>query len=419
VKQICGLLYRFHPTAEQADLLVRTFGCERWVVNRMIFERSRRWREEKKGMSYSEMSALLTEWKKDPQFAWLNEVSCVPLQQKLRHLETGYKKFFAWCRSRVGRKVGYPSFMKRRKRQSAEFTTSAFGWDGKVLTMAKSKEPLNLVWTQVFWGDPSTMTISLEPDGTWSVSLKVEVETSAADGGRDVIGIDMGLGNYTIDDQGNRTDAPKALRRSLDRLARAQRDHARKAKGGKNREKSRRKVARIHARVRRSRLDFLHKLSSRLIAENQVICVETLRASAMVRNRKLAMSISDAAWGEFVRQLEYKAEWYGREVVRISQWEPSTRKCSGCGHRMKDMNLSVRAWTCPSCGAAHDRDVNAAINIRVAGLAILAERRKACGVGVRRLVPKDETLPAKTGAEWLRRKQEGPTGIRCECKLAA
>jgi putative transposase len=385
----------------------------------MIAERSRRWREQKKGMSYAEMSALLTDWKKDPEFAWLNEVSCVPLQQKLRHLEGAFQKFFKCCRARAGRKVGYPSFMKKRKRQSAEFTTSAFGWDGKVLTMAKSKDPLKIVWTQVFWGDPSTMTISFDPDGTWWVSLKVEMETAAAEGGRDAVGVDMGLGNYTMDDRGNRTDAPKALRKSLDRLARAQRDHARKAKGGKNREKSRRKVARIHARVRRSRLDFLHKLSSRLIAENQVICIETLRASAMVRNRKLALSISDAAWGEFVRQLEYKAAWYGREVVKISQWEPSSKKCSKCGHRMEDMSLNVRVWTCPSCGTAHDRDVNAAINIRVAGLAILAGRRKACGADVRRLVRKDETQPAKTGAEWLRRKQEGPTGIRGECKLAA
>ncbi len=370
-------------------------------------------------MSYAEMSALLTEWKKDPEFAWLNEVSCVPLQQKLRHLEGAYQKFFKWCRARAGRRVGYPSFMKRRRRQSAEFTTSGFAWDGRTLTMAKSKEPLDLVWTQPFWGDPSTMTISLEPDGTWWVSLKVEVEAMAAEGGRDAIGVDMGLGNYTMDDLGNRTDAPKRLRRSLDRLARAQRDHARKVKGGKNREKSRRKVARIHARVRRSRLDFLHKLSTKLIAENQVICIETLRASAMVRNRRLALSISDAAWGEFVRQLEYKAAWYGREVVRISQWEPSTKKCSGCGHRLKELDLKIRVWTCPSCGAAHDRDVNAAINMRVAGLAILAERSKACGAGVGRLVPKDGTRPAKTGAEWLRRKQEGPMGIRGEWNLAA
>jgi putative transposase len=285
--------------------------------------------------------------------------------------------------------------------------------------MAKSKQPLNIVWTQPFWGNPTSMTIILEPDGTWWVSLKVEVETTAAEGGRDAIGIDLGLTNYVMDDQGNRTDAPKALKKSLHRLARAQRDHARKAKGGKNREKSRRKVARVHAHVRRSRLDFLHKLSSRLIAENQVICVETLRSSAMVRNRKLALSISDAAWGEFVRQLEYKAEWYGREVVKISQWEPSTKRCSCCGHRMTEMHLKVRAWTCPSCGVAHDRDVNAAINIRVAGLAILAERRKACGAGVGRVVRKDEMQPAKTGAEWLRRKQEGPLGILGERKLAA
>jgi putative transposase len=419
VKQICGLRYRFHPTAEQADLLIRTFGCERWVVNRMIAERSRRWREERKGMSYADMSALLTEWKKDLEFVWLNEVSCVPLQQKLRHLEGAFKRFFKWCRARAGRKVGYPSFMKRRDRQSAEFTSSAFGWDGRVLTMAKSKQAMDVVWTQVFWGDPSTMTISLEPDGTWWVSLKVDVETSAAEGGRDAIGIDMGLTSYVMDDLGTRVDAPKALRKSLDCLARAQKSHARKAKGGKNREKSRRKVARIHARVRRVRLDFLHKLSSKLIAENQVICVETLRASAMVKDRKLALSISDAAWGEFVRQLEYKAAWYGREVVKISQWEPSSKKCSCCGHRLKELDLKIRAWTCPSCGAAHDRDVNAAINIRVAGLAILAERSKACGADVRRVVRKEDTQPAKNGTEWLRRKQEGRTGVRGEWKLAA
>ena len=166
-------------------------------------------------------------------------------------------------------------------------------------------------------------------------------------------------------------------------------------------------------------MDFLHKLSSKLIAENQVICVETLRSSTMVRNRKLALSISDAAWGEFVRQLEYKAAWYGREVVKVSQWEPSSKRCSGCGHRMAEMPLNVRAWTCPSCGSFHDRDVNAAINIRVAGLAILAERRKACGADVRLVDRKVDEQSVKSGAEWLRRKQEGPLGIRGEWKLAA
>ena len=370
-------------------------------------------------MSYSDMSALLTQWKTLPEFAWLNEVSCVPLQQKLRHLEKGYQRFFKWCRTRKGPKFGHPHFMKKRDRQSAEFTTSAFGWDGRTLMMAKSKEPLDLVWTQPFWGDPSTMTISLEPDGTWWVSLKVEVETTAAEGGRDAIGIDLGLTNYVMDDQGNRTEAPKALRKSLDRLAKAQRSYARKAKGSRNRERSGRKVARIHARVRRSRFDFLHKLSSRLIAENQVICVETLRASAMVRNRRLALSISDAAWGEFVRQLEYKAAWYGREVVKVSQWQPSSKRCSCCGHRMAEMPLNVRVWTCPSCHAVHDRDVNAAVNIRVAGLAILAERRNACGADVRLDGHAVIQQPARNGAEWLRRKQEGPMGIRGEWKLAA
>ena len=398
---------------------MRTFGCERWVVNRMIEERSRRWREERRGMSYNDMSALLTEWKKLPEFSWLNDVSCVPLQQKLRHLEKGYQRFFKWCRNRKGPKIGHPRFMKRRDLQSAEFTASAFGWDGRTLTMAKSKEPLDLVWTQIFWGDPSTMTISREPDGSWWVSLRVEIEIPAAEGGRDAIGLDLGLTHYATDDLGNRVEAPKPLRKAQKRLAREQRRMARKRKGGKNREKQRRKVARIHARVRNVRSDFLHKLSTKLIAENQVICVETLRVAGMLKNRRLANSISDAAWREFVRQLEYKAEWYGRTVVRISQWEPSSKKCSHCGHRLKDLDLKVRVWTCPSCASVHDRDVNAAINIRAAGLAVLAQEQNACGADVSRKVRKGPPPSAKSGAEWLRRKQEGPAGIRREFILAA
>lgn len=419
VPHLAGLRYRLHLTAAQELLLVRTFGCIRWVVNRMISERQRRWREERKGMSYNDMSALLTKWKRDPEFAWLNEVSCVPLQQALRHLDKAYGKFFKWCRSRVGPKVGYPKFLRKHDNQSAEFTTSAFGWDGRTLTMAKSKQPLDLVWTQIFWGDPSTMTISREAHGTWWVSLLTEHDDQVLEGGRDAIGIDLGLVHYVIDDQGIKVDAPKPLKKALSKLAREQRRHARKAKGGKNREKARRKVARVHARVRRVRLDFLHKLSSRLIAENQVVCVETLRTAGMLKNRRLARAISDAAWGEFVRQLEYKADWHGRTVVKISQWEPSSKKCSCCGHRLKELDLKVRVWTCPACSAVHDRDINAAKNIRIAGLAILAERRNACGADVRRVDRKIAAQTAKSGADWLRWKQEGPLGIRGEWKLAA
>lgn len=419
VIQQVGLRHRLHPTPDQQDLLVRTFGCVRWVWNRVLEERIRRWRDEKRGMPYKVMSAYLTELKAMPEHAWLNEVSSVPLQQTLRHLDKAYRRFFDWCRKRKGRRVGFPRFALKTDRQSAEFTASAFGWDGRTLTMAKSKEPLDLVWTQIFWGDPSTMTISREPDGSWWVSLCVEIEIPAAEGGRDAIGLDLGLTHYATDDLGNRVEAPKPLRKAQKRLAREQRRMARKRKGGKNREKQRRKVARIHARVRNVRSDFLHKLSTKLIAENQVICVETLRVAGMLKNRRLAKSISDAAWREFVRQLEYKAEWYGRTVVRISQWEPSSKKCSHCGHRLKDLDLKVRIWTCPSCAAVHDRDVNAAINIRAAGLAVLAQEQNACGADVSRKVRKGPPPSAKSGAEWLRRKQEGPTGICSERRLAA
>lgn len=400
VSHAVGLRYRLYPTPEQQSLWVRTFGCVRWVVNRMIEERSRRWREERKSMSYKQMSALLTEWKKQPEFAWLGEVSCVPLQQALRHLDKAYRRFFEWCRERKGRKAGYPNFLRKIGRQSAEFTSSALSWNGKDLRLAKCKQPLDLVWTQIFWGDPSTVTVSLEPDGTWWTSLRVEMEVSEIDGGRDAVGIDLGLTDYLVDDLGNRTKPAQPLKKALAKLAKEQKRLERKKKGGKNREKARRKVARLHAKVRRIRLDFLHKLSSKLIAENQVICVETLKSAGMMKNRRLARSIADAAWNEFVRQLQYKAAWRDRTVVRISQWEPSSKKCSCCGHRLKELDLKVRMWTCPSCSAVHDRDVNAAINIRVAGLAILAERSNACGADVRR---GGHTVAAQSA-----RKQEGP-----------
>lgn len=419
VIQRMGLRYRLRPTSDQQELLVRTFGCVRWVWNRVLEERIRRWREERCGMSCKEMSAFLTQLKAMPEHAWLNEASSVPLQQTLRHLDRAYRRFFDWCRTRKGPKVGFPRFERKADRQSAEFTTSAFGWDGRTLIMAKSREPLDLVWTQVFWGDPSTMTISREPDGSWWVSLCVEMEVAAAEGGRDAIGFDLGLTHYATDDLGNKVEAPKPLRKALSKLAREQRRHARKAKGGKNREKQRRKVARVHARVRNVRQDFQHRLSTRLVAENQVICLETLNVSGMMRNRRLARAIADAGWSEFVRQVEYKARWRGRTVVRLDRWKASSKTCSCCGHQLKELDLKIRAWTCPSCATAHDRDVNAAINIRAAGLAVLAERRNACGADVRREVRKDLLPSARNGAEWLRRKQEGPAGIRSERRLAA
>lgn len=395
---------------------MRTFGCIRWVVNRMIDERSRRWREDKKSMSYADMSALLTRWKKDPDFVWLKEVSAVPLQQSLRHLDQAYQRFF---KPSAGRKAGYPRFLSKRGRQSATFASTAFRWDGRTLLMAKSEEPLDLAWSQIFWGDPATMTISREPDGCWYVSLLVEIDGRLSVGGREAVGIDLGLTSFITDDLGNKTDAPKALRKALAALAKAQRRYARKKKGGKNREKARNKVARIHARVRRIRQDFLHKLSSTLIAENQVICVETLRVAGMIRNRTLALSISDASWSEFVRQLEYKARFYGRMVVKISPWEPSSKTCSSCGHKLDHLDLKVRVWTCDACSAVHDRDVNAAKNIRVAGLAILAGTPKACGADVRRSAHMSAPQTVKNGADGLRQMQEGPLGIRGPWKRAA
>lgn len=427
MSHLAGLRYRFYPRPEQVELFMRTFGCVRVVRNKMKDEMGRQWKEEGKTLSFGDMSSILTGWKKLPDLVWLNEVSCVPLQQTLVHLVDARGRFLAYRKQlKAGvknlRKVGYPDYLRKRDAQSAEFTSSAFTWDGKDLRLAKCTEPLDIVWTQPLWGDPSTVTVTLETDGTWWVSLCVRVEPVKIEGGRDAVGLDLGLAHYATDDQGNKVDNPKPLRKAEKKLAKAQRALARKQKGGKNRERQRKVVAKLHARVRNVRMDFLHKLSTRLIAENQVICVETLKIESMKRNRKLAKSISDAAWGTFVRMLMYKAEWYGRKVVRISPWEPSSKKCSCCGHRLKELDLKVRVWTCPGCMTVHDRDVNAAINIRAAGLAVLAEEESsadACGAGVRRGRRKTPARSAQSGAEWLRRKQEGPTGIRRHLAVAA
>ncbi len=248
---------------------------------------------------------------------------------------------------------------------------NAFRWDGESLQLAKMDEPLSIRWSRRFAGDPSSVTVMLDKAGRYHVSILVDEEIEPLPPIERTVGIDLGLMHTVIPSQGEPVDNPRYFEHDERRLAKAQRELARKRKGSKNREKARLKVARIHARIADRRRDWLHKLTTRLIRENQVVCAESLAVKNMVRNRALAKAIHDAGWGELIRQLSYKARWYGRTLAEIDQWFPSSKLCHACGHRMDRMPLSVRRWTCPKCGAVHDRDQNAARNIESEGLRLL------------------------------------------------
>ena len=359
--------FRFYPTPEQEVILARTFGCARFAYNHMLRLRTDAWYQRQERVGYHETSAALTALKKTPEHAWLNEVSSVPVQQALRHLQTAFANFFA-------KRAKYPNFRRKDGEQSAEYTTSAFKWDGNSLSLAKMKEPLAIRWSRAIpkGAKVTTCTVSKDTAGRFHVSMLCDDVVSAKQGAASQVGIDLGLTHFAIVSTGEKIAAPNAFQKNEKKLAKLQRRLAKKQIGSANRRKAKLKVARMHARTADSRRDFLHKLSTRLINENQVIAIESLSVKNMQKNRSLAKSISDASWSEFVRQLTYKAQWYGRTLVGIDRWYPSSKRCSDCGHTVSKMPLNVRSWTCQECGSIHDRDVNAARNVLAAGLAVSA-----------------------------------------------
>ncbi|MBJ7904573.1 IS200/IS605 family element transposase accessory protein TnpB [Streptomyces sp. DSM 110735] len=366
--------YRFYPTEEQAAELSRTFGCVRLVYNRALEERTRAWHDERRRVSYAQSSAALTRWKKTEELAFLAEVASVPLQQTLRHLQTAFAHFFA-------KRARYPRFKSRKKsRTSAEYTRSGFTWRGGRLTLAKMAEPLDIRWSRPLPEDtePSTVTVSLDRAGRWFVSLLCEDTIAPAPATTAAVGIDAGITSLLTFSTGEKITNPRHERHGRARLAKAQRQLSRKAKGSNNREKARRKVARVHARIADRRRDFLHKLTTRLVRENQTVVIEDLAVRNLLKNRSLARAISDAAWTELRSMLTYKCAWYGRDLVVIDRFFPSSRLCGNCGTVRDTLPLNAREWTCDRCGTVHDRDDNAARNILTAGLAATA-----CGGGAR------------------------------------
>jgi putative transposase len=376
--------YRFYPTPEQEALLRRTMGCARLVYNRALAARTEAWYERQERVGYSETSTMLTSWKKQEALQFLNEVSCVPLQQGLRHLQSAFSNFF------TGR-TKYPTFKKKRNGGSAEFTKSAFRWKDGQVYLAKCVEPLTIRWSRELpkGAIPSTITVKLSPAGRWSVSLLVDVEIEPLPECSNKIGVDLGITSLVALSTGEKIANPKCFNAKRRKLKKAQKALSRKQKGSNNRYKARLKVAKVHQEISDARKDFLHKLTTRLVRENQTIAVEDLAVKNMIKNQKLALSISDASWGELIRQLEYKCDWYGRTLVKIDRWFPSSKRCGNCGNIVEKLPLNIREWDCPKCGTHHDRDVNAAKNILAAGLAV-----NVCGATVR----PEQSKSVKAGA---------------------
>lgn len=377
--------YRIEPIAAQRAMLARTFGCARLVFNDAIRCRDEAWRAGEKLSPTEVQRQVITQAKTTEARVWLAEVASVALVQSVRDAHRAYQNFFdSVTGKRRGRKVGRPRFKSRKdNRQSFRLTRNGFTVrPNGTLYLAKVGE-VRVWWSRDLPSEPSSVTIIREPDGHYYASFVVEVAPTPLPVLEREAGVDLGIARLAtiVDTAGRRTDVanPRHLARKQRKLARLEREKHRRAKGGSNRAKTRRKVAVQHGKVSRARRDYHHKQALRLVRENQAVHVEDLNIAGMVRNRWLARAIHDAGWAQFVRLLEEKAIKYGRIVVKVSRWLPSSKTCSGCGHVMDTMPLKIRTWTCPECGTVHDRDHNAAANILAAGR---AERRNACGAGV-------------------------------------
>jgi putative transposase len=372
--------FRLYPDTGQQVALARAFGCARVVFNDAVRAREEARAAEQPFPKAAELSKrLITEAKQMAERSWLGEVSAVVLQQSLRDVETAYRNFFASLKgTRKGPKSGPPRFKSRKDtRQSIRFTANA-RWtitDTGRLNLPKIG-PVKVKWSRTLPATPTSVTVIKDSAGRFFASFVIDTDP-AADAARmpepgQSIGIDLGLTHFAVLSTGEKIDSPRFLRRAEKKLKKAQQELSRKQKGSKNREKARLKVARAHAKVTDARKEFHHQLSTRLISENQGIAVEDLSVTGLARTR-LAKSVHDAGWTAFVNMLEYKAQRYGRTLIKIGRYEPTSQVCSTCGVKDGPKPLNVREWTCAACGTVHDRDHNAALNVKqAAGLAATA-----------------------------------------------
>jgi len=360
--------YRIYPTREQQVLMNKTFGCTRYVYNTCLYLRKWLW-ERRQTISAFDLIKQLADAKKE--ISWLREPDSQALNATILNMDKAYQHFF-------NHGYGFPKYKKRGGHQSFQCpgNTREVNWDQSTLTIPKIAD-IPIVLSRPFEGKIKTVTISMTPTGKYFASILVDNERKLPGKPRVdenlTLGIDLGLKDFAITSSGLKIPAPRLLRQKIDRLNVLQRRASHHHKGSGKRKKANLRVAIQHELIVNQRnhyLDFLHKLSTHLVCENQAttLVVENLAVKNMVKNHHLALSISDAGWGEFVRQLEYKCDWYGKNLIRIDRFSPSSKTCSGCGHVLDELDLSVRVWSCPGCSEIHDRDINAAKNIRKMGL---------------------------------------------------
>lgn len=353
--------FRIYPSDKQKELLAQHFGCCRFIYNHFLHRRIDFYTEnkdkEKQSLTYHDTAGMLTKLKRLPEYVWLNAVNSQSLQQSLRRLDTAYNNFF-------NKRADFPKFKSKRAKHSFLIPQHfSINFEACMLFIPKI-ESIKIILHRKIEGDMKSVNISKTPSGKYFASILCEIEKSVTSKKKgNQIGIDLGIKSFLVSSNGEKINHPQYFRNSENKLAKIQRRLSRKKKESNRRNKIRIKVARIHEKISNQRKDFLHKLSHRLVSENQAIFAEDLNVKGIMTNRRLAKSVSESGWSEFVRQLKYKSDWNGVSFVQINRFFPSSKRCNSCGWINEFLSLKDREWTCQRCSQVVDRDCNAAQNI--------------------------------------------------------